>query len=70
MGEDELRRRIRAAIERFGVRRVARLLGLSAEATLRLGGGFGTQVGTLMVARAHIERLDVLAADTGEPSAA
>ncbi len=70
MGENEIRRRIRLAIERFGVRGTSRRARLSSESVLRLGGGFRVHPGTLLVARTNIERLDDPEADTGEPSAA
>ena len=57
---DELRDRIRRAIEKHGAKRVAAALGLSAEATCRLGGGLPTHAGTRALAEANAPNLDVL----------
>ncbi len=62
MGDEELAARVRAAIETHGVARVARALGLSAEATCRVGGRLPTQAGTRALAEANIGRLAQLAA--------
>lgn len=64
---DELQDRIRRAIERHGARRVAAALGLSAEATCRLGGGLPTHAGTRALATANATNLDSL---DGPPSRA
>ncbi len=57
MTNDELVQLIRGAIAKHGAPQVARLLGLSVEATCRLGGNLPTQAGTRDRARMNAPRL-------------
>jgi hypothetical protein len=63
MGDDDLAERVRQAIERHGVSRVARALGLSAEATCRISGRLPTQAGTRKLVESNIGRLAELDSD-------
>lgn len=66
MGHDELAETVRQAIEAHGVAAVSRALGLSAEATCRIGGSLPTQPGTRALATSNVGRLS----DLGGPRAA
>lgn len=52
-----IRNAVREAVDATSVNRVAELLGLSAESTLRLAGGLPVQVGTLAVAEKNVSKL-------------
>ena len=60
MGDDDLKKAVRQAIQAHGAAPVARALGLSAEATCRIGGGLPTQKGTLAQARANVDKLSAI----------
>ncbi len=64
---DELTATVRRAIDKHGVKTVAKALGLSAEATCRLGGNLPVQNGTRAQAFANLTRLAQL---DGGPRAA
>ena len=53
----EQREMVAAAIRRLGIADVAKRLGLSNEAVLRLAGNFGSQAGTEALAVQRLERL-------------
>jgi hypothetical protein len=54
---DELSEVLQRAIEKYGVKKVAALLHLSAEATCRLAGRLKTQRGTKAQAEANLWRI-------------
>ncbi len=57
MTETQLRALVREAIDTIGLSRTARLLELSTEATLKVGGGFKTRGPTITHATAYAPRL-------------
>lgn len=59
--EQSIRDCVRDACRAHNVQPVADALGLSAEATARLGGGLRVQRGTILVARENLNNLDALA---------
>lgn len=65
MGDDELAEVVKRAIQAHGVHPVRRALGISAEATCRIGGGLRTQPGTRALAAANLPRLATLETDRG-----
>ena len=66
----EHRAKIAAAIKVLGAAEVARRLGLSAEAVLRLAGDFGSQAGTEALAMQRLDSLGELVQSEPPPHAA
>lgn len=58
--EQQIRARVREAIERSSVRAVAKAIKLAQDATVRLAAGMHVQAGTILVAREHLANLDAL----------
>lgn len=56
--ESNPRERVAESLRCRGVTKTSELLGLSAEATLRYAGGFGSQVGTEAQVLSRLDRLD------------
>jgi hypothetical protein len=58
--EQEIRTRVREAIDRTSVRAVSRAIGLAQDACVRLGAGMHVQRGSMALAEKNLHNLDAL----------